>query len=233
MRYCLLALVLALSPVLLAAEVAAQGRTGAPSLGQAGHEVRIARVKYDGGGDWYSGEESVPTLLAFVRQHTLLDVPEREDVVELTSDHLFTYPYLYLNGHGNVVFSEREVERLRRYLTSGGFLHINDDYGMDPYIRREMRKVFPDQDFVDVPLDHPVYHIHFAFPEGIPKIHEHDGKPPQGLGLFHEGRLVVFYSYESDLGDGWEPPEVHNVPEPLRQAALRMGTNLLLYAMTH
>lgn len=214
---------------LLAAAAVAQP---APPPGGGAPEVRIARVQYGGGGDWYSGEASVPTLLAFVREHTLLDVPEREDVVDLLSDRLFQYAFLYLNGHGNVYFTEPEVERLRRYLTSGGFLHINDDYGMDPYIRREMRKVFPDQEFTEVPLSHPVYHIHFSFPEGLPKIHEHDGKPPQGLGLFHEGRLVVFYSYESDLGDGWEPPEVHNVPEELRQAALRMGTNLIVYAMT-
>lgn len=197
------------------------------------HDVRIARVHYDGGGDWYSGEESIPTLLAFVREHTLLDVPPREDIVRLESDNLFQYQYLYINGHGNIVLSDRQAERLRRFLTGGGFLHINDDYGMDPYVRREMKKVFPDQDFVDVPLDHPVYSIHFQFPEGIPKIHEHDGLPAQGLGLFHEGRLVVFYSYESDLGDGWEPPPVHGTPESLRLQALRMGTNLLLYAMTH
>lgn len=197
------------------------------------HDVRIARVHYDGGGDWYSGEESIPTLLAFVREHTLLDVPQREDIVRLESDNLFQYQYLYLNGHGNMLFSERQVEQLRHFLTGGGFLHVNDDYGMDPFIRREMRKIFPDQEFVDVPLDHPIYNIHFQFPEGLPKIHEHDGLPPQGLGLFYEGRLVVFYSYESDLGDGWEPPAVHRTPEPLRLLALRMGTNLLLYAMTH
>jgi hypothetical protein len=209
-----------------AVEAIAQQRPGQE------HEVRIARVHYDGGGDWYSGEASVPTLLAFVREHTLLDVPPREDIVRLDSDKLFQYQYLYLNGHGNVVFSEREVRNLRRFLANGGFIHINDDYGMDPFIRRELRKVFPDQELTDVPLDHPIYNIHFHFPEGIPKIHEHDGKPAQGLGLYHEGRLVVFYSYESDLGDGWEPPEVHNTPEPLRLKALRMGTNLLLYAMT-
>lgn len=196
-------------------------------------EVTIARVKYGGGGDWYSGEESLPNLLRFVREHTLLDVAPREEVAELTSDKLFQYPYLYLNGHGNVVFTEREAERLRRYLTGGGFLHVNDDYGLDEAIRREMKKVFPEQDFVEVPLDHPIYHIHFSFPDGLPKIHEHDGKPAEGLGLFHEGRLVVFYSYESDIGDGWEPEEVHNDPPEKRLAALRMGTNLLVYAMTH
>jgi hypothetical protein len=196
------------------------------------NEVTIARVKYDGGGDWYSGEASLPTLLAFVREQTLLDVAPEEDVVELTNDKLFQYPYLYLNGHGTVRFSDREAERLRRYLTGGGFLHVNDDYGLDETIRSEMKKVFPEQDFVPVPFDHAVYHAHFDFPNGLPKIHEHDGEPPQGLGLFHEGRLVVFYSYESDLGDGWEPPDVHDNPPEKRLAALRMGTNLLVYAMT-
>ena len=196
-----------------------------------GHEVTIARVKYEGGGDWYSGEESLPTLLAFVREQTLLDVASKEDVVELTSDKLFQYPYLYLNGHGTVRFTDRQAERLRRYLTGGGFLHINDDYGLDQTIREEMKKVFPEQDFVAVPFDHPVYHAHFDFPNGLPKIHEHDGAPPQGLGLFQEGRLVVFYSYESDIGDGWEPESVHHNPPEKRLAALRMGTNLLVYAM--
>lgn len=196
------------------------------------HDVTIARVKYGGGGDWYSGEGSLPNLLAFVRTNTLLDVAPKEDIVELTSDKLFQYPYLYLNGHGTVRFTGREAERLRRYLLGGGFLHINDDYGLDQTIRQEMKKVFPEQEFVAVPFDHPVYHAHFQFSNGLPKVHEHDGKPAQGLGLFHEGRLVVFYSYESDIGDGWEPEEVHNDPPEKRQAALQMGTNLLVYAMT-
>ncbi|MEP0547265.1 MAG: DUF4159 domain-containing protein [Rhodothermales bacterium] len=196
------------------------------------HDVTIARVKYGGGGDWYSGEGSLPNLLAFVRTNTLLDVAPEEDIVELTSDKLFQYPYLYLNGHGTVRFTAREAERLRRYLVGGGFLHINDDYGLDQTIRQEMKKVFPEQEFVAVPFEHEVYHAHFQFPNGLPKVHEHDGKPAQGLGLFHEGRLVVFYSYESDIGDGWEPEGVHNNPPEKRQAALRMGTNLLVYAMT-
>ncbi len=204
-----------------------------PAFAQSeGHEVTIARVKYGGGGDWYSGEESLPTLLAFVRSNTLLDVAPQEDIAELTSDKVFQYPYLYLNGHGTVRFTEREAERLRRYLLGGGFLHINDDYGLDETIRQEMKKVFPEQDFVAVPFDHPIYHVQFDFPNGLPKIHEHDGEPAQGLGLFHDGRLVVFYSYESDLGDGWEPEHVHHDPPEKRQAALRMGTNLLVYAMT-
>jgi hypothetical protein len=195
-------------------------------------EVQVARVKYGGGGDWYTGERKLVELLAFVRATTLLEVPAREDVAELTNDKLFQYAYLYLTGHGNVVFTDAEAERLRRYLTGGGFLHIDDDYGLDPNIRREMRKVFPDQEFVELPHDHPVYHIHYAFPNGLPKIHEHDGKPPQGFGMFHEGRLVVFYSYESDLGNGWEPAEVHGNPPEVREKALRMGTNLLVYALT-
>ncbi len=197
------------------------------------YDVTIARVKYGGGGDWYSGEESLPTLLAFVRQNTLLDVAPSEDIVELTSDKLFQYPYLYLNGHGTVRFTDREAERLRRYLLGGGFLHVNDDYGLDATLRQEIKKVFPDQDFVRVPFDHPIYSAHFQFPNGLPKIHEHNGQPAEGLGLFHEGRLVVFYSYESDLGDGWEPEGVHDNPPEKRQAALRMGTNLLVYAMTN
>lgn len=196
------------------------------------HEITIARVKYGGGGDWYSGEESLPNLLAFVREHTLLDVAPREEVVELTSDKLFQYPFLYLNGHGTVAFTDREADRLRRYLTGGGFLVINDDYGLDASIRPQMKKVFPEQAFVPVPFDHPVYHAHFSFPGGLPKIHEHDGQPAEGLGLFHEGRLVVFYAYESDIGDGWEPEEVHHDPPEKRRAALQMGVNLLVYAMT-
>ena len=195
-------------------------------------EMPIARVKYGGGGDWYGDEQSLSELLKFVRQETLLSVAPKEDVVELSSDKLFVYPYLYLTGHGNVEFTGREAERLRRYLTGGGFLHIDDNYGLDEAIRREMKKVFPDQEFVELPPNHPVYGSHFSFPKGLPKIHEHDGKPAQGFGLFHEGRLVVFYSYETDLGDGWEPPSVHDNPPEKRRAALQMGTNLIVYAMT-
>ena len=195
-------------------------------------EVTIARVHYGGGGDWYSGEP-LPGLIAYARQHTLLDLAPEPATAELTNDRLFQYPFLFLNGHGNVAFTEAEAARLRRYLTHGGFLYINDDYGLDAAVRREMRKVFPGQEFAEVPLSHPIYRAHFSFPDGLPKVHEHDGKPPQGFGLFHEGRLVVFYAYEADLADGWEAPEVHNVPPDVREAALRMGVNLLVYAMTH
>ncbi len=192
----------------------------------------MARVKYGGGGDWYSDEQSLVELLKFTRDNTLLDVAPKEDVVELTSSKLFTYPYLYLTGHGNVVFEEDEVRRLRRYLENGGFLHIDDNYGLEKHIRREMKKVFPEQEFVELPFSHPIYHTHYDFPNGLPKIHEHDGKPPQGFCLFtRDGRLCVFFSYESDLGDGWEPESVHNNPPPVREKALKMGVNILVYAM--
>ena len=201
---------------------------------QDNYTFHIARVKYGGGGDWYGDEQSLTELLSFVRQQTLLDVAPEEDVVELTSNKLFTYPYLYLTGHGNVHFTDDEAQRLRRYLDGGGFLHIDDNYGLDKYIRREMKKVFPEAEFIELPFSHPIYHTHFDFSGGLPKIHEHDGKPAQGFGLFTaDGRLAVFYSYESDLGDGWEPPEVHNDPPEKRLPALRMGTNILVYAMTN
>lgn len=192
----------------------------------------IARIKYDGGGDWYSDEQSLPELLAFTRKNTLLDVAPKPDVVELKNVKLYSYPYLYLTGHGAVVFSPAEVRRLRRYLEGGGFLHIDDNYGLGGHIRREMKKVFPEQDFIELPFDHPIYHTHYSFPDGLPKIHEHDGKPTQGFGLFDsDGRLCVFFSYESDLGDGWEPEAVHDNPPKVRERALQMGVNILVYAM--
>lgn len=205
----------------------------AEAVAQDEYTFHIARVKYGGGGDWYSDEQSLTELLMFVRENTLLDVAPKEDVVELASDKIFTYPYLYLTGHGNVHFTEQEAQRLRQYLNGGGFLHIDDNYGLDKHIRREMKKVFPEQEFVALPFSHPIYHTHYDFPQGLPKIHEHDGDPPQGFGLFSEdGRLTVFYSYESDLGDGWEPPSVHNNPPDVRLKALQMGVNILIYAMT-
>jgi hypothetical protein len=201
------------------------------AMAQDAYTIRIARIKYGGGGDWYSDERSLVELLTFVRQETLLDVAPREDVVELTTDKLFAYPYLYLTGHGNVFFTETEASRLRRYLTGGGFLHIDDNYGLDQHIRRELRKVFPDNELVELPWEHPIYSAHFQFSEGLPKIHEHDGEPPRGFGIIYEGRLVVFYSHESDLGDGWEPPEVHDNPPEKRLEALQMGANILVFAM--
>ena len=194
-------------------------------------EVAIARVHYGGGGDWYSGDP-LPTLIAFARANTLLDLDAEPHTVDLVSDRLFGYPFLFLNGHGTVDISEDEAARLRRYLDGGGFLYVNDDYGLDATIRAELRKVYPDQELARLPASHPVYHAHFDFPAGLPKVHEHDGLAAEGLGLFHEGRLVVFYAYQSDLADGWEPAGVHPDPPAVREAALRMGVNLLVYAMT-
>ncbi len=197
------------------------------------HSVRIATVKYHGGGDWYQGQTPLPNFIRFVREHTLIGLAPQADVVELSSDKLFSYPFIFLTGHGNVIFSDAEVANLRRYLEQGGFLYIDDDYGLDRYIRREMKKVFPDQEFVELPFSHPIYHLHYDFPQGLPKIHEHDGKPPQGFGLFYQGRLVVFYTYETNISDGWEAPEVHHDPPEKRLAALRMGTNILVHALMY
>jgi hypothetical protein len=209
------------------------GGWAGPATAQVDHSIQIARVKYGGGGDWYGDPESLVQLLAYVRANTLLDVAPKEENVELTSDKLYTYPYLYLTGHGNVRFTDEEARRLRRYFEGGGFLHIDDNYGLDKHIRREMKKVFPEQEFRELPFSHPIYHTHYEFPKGLPKIHEHDNKPPQGFGLFLGDRLVVFYTYETDLGDGWEPESVHNDPPQLREQALQMGTNILTYAMMH
>ena len=204
------------------------------SLAQETYGFTIARIKYDGGGDWYSDPESLPELLSFVRRETLVDVAPREEVVELSSDNLFTYPYLYLTGHGNLRWTSTEALRLRRYLEQGGFLHIDDNYGLDVHIRRELKKVFPELELVELPFSHPIYHAAFPFDNGLPKVHEHDGNPPQGFALVDEnGRVMVYYTYETDLGDGWEPMSVHEKPEALRTASLQMGTNILVYAMTH
>lgn len=194
-------------------------------------DLAIARLHYDGGGDWYANPSSLPNLLAAVRERTGLPVAARERVVRLTDADLWDLPYLYMTGHGNVAFSDEEVVLLRRYLTQGGFLHADDNYGMDGAFRREIARVFPDHPLVEVPADHPVYHLVYEFPDGLPKVHEHDGKPAQGFGVFVNGRLVVYYSYESDLGDGWEDPEVHRDPAEVREAALRMGVNLVAYAV--
>ncbi len=211
------------------------GKTGSDLVyaQSAGKGWTIARVKYQGGGDWYSDPSSLPNLLSFVGENTMILTAEREARVSIMDEALFRYPYLYMTGHGNIRFSDGEAARLRHYLTGGGFLHADDNYGMDEAFRREMKRVFPDKEFVELPFTHSIYNIHFDFSSGLPKIHEHDGKPPQGLGLFHEDRLVVFYTYETDLGDGWEDPDVHNDPPDKRRQALEMGTNIVVYALTH
>jgi Domain of unknown function (DUF4159) len=193
--------------------------------------LTIGRLHYEGGGDWYANPSSLPNLLSAVRSRTTLRVATSEKVVTLSDDELWNVPYLYMTGHGNVHWSERDVATLRRFLQQGGFLHADDNYGMDASIRRELARLFPGEPLVEVPLDHPIYHLVYDFPRGIPKIHAHDEKPAQGFGIFLDGRLVVYYSYQSDLGDGWEDPQVHNDPPDKREAALRMGVNLFAYAV--
>ncbi len=197
-----------------------------------GAPLTIGRVHYDGGGDWYANPSSLPNLLRAIRERTTLVTTDRERVVRLTDPFLPDIPYLYMTGHGNVLWSPEECRLLRQHLEGGGFLHADDCYGMDKSIRREIAKAFPDRPMVEVPLDHPIYHLVYEFPRGIPKIHEHDGLPAQGFGIFMGSRLVLYYSYQSDLGDGWEDPEVHHDPEPVREQALRMGVNLFVYAVT-
>ena len=193
--------------------------------------MTIGRLHYDGGGDWYANPSSLPNLLQAIATRTRLRVATREKVVRLVDDELWTVPYLHITGHGNIHFSDQELVILRRWLTQGGFLHASDNYGMDESFRREMVRLFPDNPMVEVPLDHPVYHLVYDFPKGIPKIHEHDGKPAQGFGIFLDGRLVVFYDYQCDMGDGWEDYEVHKDPPEKHEAALRMGVNLFAYAV--
>ncbi len=197
----------------------------------AGDGFTIARLHYGGGGDWYSNPSSLPNLLKFVEENTSVVTEEHQAVVEPMSPDLFRYPYLYLNGHGTVAFTDEEVARLREYFEQGGFLHADDNYGMDKTFRREMLKVFPESRWVELPFSHPIYHSHYKFLNGLPKIHEHDGKPPRGLGLFLGDRLCVFYTYECDLGDGWEDSDVHNDPEEKRTSALKMGTNIVVWRL--
>lgn len=198
-------------------------------LAQNNTTVKIALLKYGGGGDWYSNPTSLPNLITFANENLKTNIHPEPATVEPNSIELFNYPFIHMTGHGNVLFSNYEVEMLRAYLQSGGFLHIDDNYGMDPFVRRELKKVFPDQELVELPFSHPIYHQKYNFEKGLPKIHEHDGKPAQGFGLFYEGRLVVFYSFETDLGDGWESYQVHKDPDHIRQQALQMGANILSF----
>ncbi len=195
---------------------------------QAQH-FQIATLKYRGGGDWYANPTALPNLVSFANQNAGTTISRQIAQVEVGSTQIFNYPYIYMTGHGNVVFSQQEAENLRSYLLAGGFLHVDDNYGLDPFFRREIRKVFPEYELVELPFSHPIYHQKFKFPNGLPKIHEHDGKPPQGFGIIHEGRLVLFFTYEADLGNGWEDQVVHGNPEEVRQKALQMGTNILQY----
>jgi hypothetical protein len=194
--------------------------------------LAIGRLQYGGGGDWYANPSSLPNLLRAIRERTTLRTAERERVVRLTDPDRWAVPYLYMTGHGNVRFTDEEVRLLRAHLEAGGFLHADDNYGMDESFRREIARVFPDRPLAEVPTAHPIYHLVYRLPGGLPKVHEHDGLPAQGFGIAIGGRLAVYYSYQSDLGDGWEDPEVHGDPEPVREQALRMGVNLFAYAVS-
>lgn len=194
---------------------------------------KIARLKYSGGGDWYNDQSGEVNLLRFVRENTNINVEPTYEFVDVNSEQLFTYPFLFMTGHGNVAFSEQEVRRLRAYLENGGFLYADDDYGMDKAFRREMKKIFPGQELVELPFSHGVYHSQFDFPGGPPKTHEHDKKSPQGFGLFHNGRLVVLYTVESNPSDGWADADVHNDPPEKRQEALKFGANIIVWALTN
>jgi hypothetical protein len=197
-----------------------------------GAALTIGRIHYDGGGDWYADPSSLPNLLRAVRERTRLRTTERERVVRLGDPALWEVPYLYMTGHGNVLLQPEEAVALRAHLERGGFLHADDCYGMDRSFRREVTKVFPDRPLVEVPLAHPIYHVVYELPGGVPKVHEHDGLPAQGFGVFLERRLVLYYSFQTDLGDGWEDPEVHRDPEPVREQAIRMGVNLFVSAVS-
>lgn len=189
----------------------------------------IALLKYNGGGDWYANPTSLPNLIRFCNQNIQTQIKAKPATVTPGSSDLFLYPFVHMTGHGNVVFSDQEIKNLRDYLEGGGFLHIDDNYGMDSYIRRELKRLFPDQSLTEIPSSHPIFQAPFSFPQGLPKIHEHDKQRPQAFGIFLNGRLALLYTYEADLGDGWEDREVHNNPEEIRLKALRMGANIVNY----
>ena len=193
---------------------------------------QIARLKYQGGADWYNDPSSEVNLLNFIKQNTNIKVDARYQFVDISSDEIFGYPFLFMTGHGNVVFTNDEARRLRTYLENGGFLYIDDDYDLDKALRREMKKVFPESDFIELPFSHPIYNIVYRFENGVPKTHKHDDKPSQGFGIFVGERLAVFYTYESNPGDGWADAEVHNNPPEVREEALKFGTNIVVFALS-
>ncbi|RME31245.1 MAG: DUF4159 domain-containing protein [Candidatus Zixiibacteriota bacterium] len=195
--------------------------------------IKVARLHYSGGGDWYWGSSAIPNFLAFVRDHTNFPVDTVERQVTISDPDLFKYPFLFATGHGVISFSTEEKERLRQYLAAGGFLFVNDSYGVARTFLKEMQALFPEREIVEVPFSHPLYHCFYDFPNGPPKIHEHDGKPPRGYGIFLNGRLVLYFLVESDIGDGWEDPEVHHDPPEKRLAAMKMGLNILTYALLY
>lgn len=193
-------------------------------------QIKIGLLKYNGGGDWYANPTSLPNLIEFCNENLNTDFKADYITVEVGSNEIFSCPFVHMTGHGNVVLSDYECDNLRNYLLAGGFLHIDDNYGMDEYVRRELKKVFPDKDLIELPFDHPIYHQQYDFNQGLPKIHEHDNSAPQGFAIIHEGRVLVFYSYECDLGDGWEDASVHKDSEETRLKALKMGANIIRFA---
>jgi hypothetical protein len=193
----------------------------------------VAILKYNGGGDWYANPTAIPNLIEFTNQNIKTKISKNPQTVAVNSNDIYNYPILFLTGHGNVIFSDDEASNLKNYLISGGFLHISDNYGLDKFIRKALKKVFPKLDLKEIPSNHPIYNQTFKFPNGIPKIHEHDKKPAQGFGLFYEGRLIVFYDYETDLSDGWEDQIIHNNPKEVREKALKMGANIIEYSFTN
>ena len=193
------------------------------------HAQEIAVVKYNGGGDWYANPTSLPNLISYCNKNINTTIKSKPETVELSNPNLFSYPFIHLTGHGNVFFNEIEIKNLRNYLLSGGFLHIDDNFGLDVYIRREMKKVFPDKDFIELPTNHLIFQKPFAFPNGLPKIHEHDGKKAQAFAIIEQNRIICLYTYECDLGNGWEDAEIHNDPKEIREKALKMGANILNY----
>ena len=196
---------------------------------QATASVKIALLKYRGGGDWYANPTSLPNLIQYCNKQLGTNMASENDVVDASSPEIFNYPFVHMTGHGNVIFSDQEASNLRKYLIGGGFLHIDDNYGLNAYIRPQLQKVFPELELLELPFNHPIFHQKYTFKNGLPKIHEHDGKPPQAFGYLWEGRLVLLYTYECDLGDGWEDPSVHGDSDDIRQKALQMGANIIQY----
>ena len=197
------------------------------------HGQEVAILKYNGGGDWYANPTAVPNLVKFTNQNTSTNISENIQTVMANSEDIFRFPILFMTGHGNVVFSDDEIQNLNSYLKGGGFLHISDNYGLDKFIRRELKRLFPNLALQEIPSNHPIYNQKFKFQNGIPKIHEHDKKAPKGFGIFYQGRLVLFYDYETDLSDGWEDESIHNNPKDVREKALKMGSNIIQYAFTN
>ena len=195
-------------------------------------KLTIARLKYTGGGDWYNDPEALSNLARELQRRAGIETNTNQRIVGLGDDQLFSSPILFMTGHGEVKWADTEIQHLHSYLTHGGFLYADDDYGMDEAFRREMKRAFPDKSFVELPYSHPIYHIIYDFPSGLPKHHEHDGKPPQGFGMFHDGRVIVYYTYESNISDGWADPKTHNDPPQKRETAFQMGVNIIAFALS-